>query len=95
MTLIDEIFDGEMELARSMRATMDVYWRGYAAGLMRARFGSVAVSDTYHAESHQVNSPGEQARGYRDGYSRLMTLVGASLEACQASIGKGRISSSP
>ena len=90
MTLIDEIFDGEMELVRSMRPTMDAYWRGYAGGLMRARFGSVAVSDTYHAEWHQVDSPGEQARGYRDGYSRLMTLVSGSVEACRRDMGDGR-----
>ena len=95
MTLVDEIFDGEMELVRSMRATMNVYWTAYAAGLMRARFGSVAVSDIYHARWHQVDSPGEQARGYRDGYCKLTRLVGGSLEPCQTDIGDVRVSGQP
>jgi len=95
MTLVDEIFDGEMELVRSMRATTDVYWTGYAAGLMRARFGSVAVSDTFHAELHQNEPPGEQARGYRDGYCKLTRLVGGSLEPCQTDIGDVRVSGQP
>jgi hypothetical protein len=89
MTLIDEIFDDEMELACSMRATLDVYWRGYAAGIMRARFGSVAVSDTYHAEWHQVDASGDQARGYRDGYSKLLGLVAGSPEVCQTDLRPG------
>ena len=43
MTTEDEIFNGEMELAYSRRAGEEIYWSGYATGLMRARFGRVAV----------------------------------------------------
>jgi hypothetical protein len=86
MTLIDEIFDDEMERVRSMQPTRDAYWRGYAAGIMRARFGSVAVSDTSHAEWHQVDALDEQARGYRDGCSKLIRLVGGSSQACQTDL---------
>ena len=75
MTSDDEVFNGEMERAHSKRATMEVYWTGYAAGLMRARFGSVAVRDQYHDEWRQGDPPDERARGYRDGYSKLERLA--------------------
>lgn len=80
MTADDEVFNGEIELTHSMRATMDVYWTGYAAGLMRARFGSVAVGDRYHDEWRQTDAPDDQARGYRDDYSRLERLLHVSSE---------------
>lgn len=71
MTRTEEVFNREMEFASAMRATMDVYWSGYAAGLMRALFGDVAVHDRYHCAWMQADAPGEQARGYRDGYCKL------------------------
>jgi hypothetical protein len=78
MTTEDEIFNGEMELAYSRRAGQEVYWSGYAAGLMRARFGRVAVRDDYHDEWRQGDPPDERARGYRDGYAKLERLALAS-----------------
>ena len=80
MTADDEAFNGEMERAHSQRATMEVYWTGYAAGLMRARFGSVAVGDQFHDEWRQGDAPDERARGYRDGYARLERLARALSE---------------
>ena len=80
MTADDEAFNGEMERAHSQRATMEVYWTGYTAGLMRARFGSVAVGDKYHEKWRQTDAPDERARGYRDGYSRLEGVMHASSE---------------
>ena len=78
MTAEDEIFNGEMERAYSRWASKDVYWSGYAAGLMRARFGSLAVGDQYHDEWRQGDPPDERARGYRDGYAKLERLAPAS-----------------
>ena len=57
MTTEDEIFNGEMELAYSRRAGEEIYWSGYATGLMRARFGRVAVRDHYHDEWRQGDPP--------------------------------------
>jgi hypothetical protein len=80
MTADDEVFNGEMERAHSRRATMEVYWTGYAAGLMRARFGSVAVRDQFHDELRQGDPTDERARGYRDGYAKLERLARDSSE---------------
>ena len=87
MTADDEVFNGAMELAHSMRATMDAYWTGYAAGLMRARFGSVAVGDGYHDEWRQPDALDERARGYRDGYSRLEGVLHVSSEPGDLALG--------
>lgn len=78
MTRADEIFNSGIELATRMdRTGIDGYWMGYVAGLMRSRFGAVAVDDRRHEAWSRVDAPGEQARGYRDGYSRLAVLARA------------------
>ena len=76
MTRTDDVFNREMELATRMQnAAMGGYWNGYAAGLMRARFGHVAVGDPYHVAWSSIDAPGDQARGYRDGYAKLFGPV--------------------
>lgn len=76
MTRTDDVFNCEMELATQMnRADPDGYWTGYATGLMRARFGCVAVGDRYHDAWSPNDVPGDQARGYRDGYAKLTAPV--------------------
>jgi|GEM_PF-5583722 hypothetical protein len=72
MTYAEEVFNREMERATRMQKVMFGYWTGYAAGLMRARFGRVAVPDTYHDAWSPDDAAGDQARGYRDGYATLV-----------------------
>ena len=73
MKRTDEVFNREMERATRMQnAGMEGYWSGYAAGLMRARFGPVAVGDSYHEAWSPCDAPGARARGYRDGYAKLV-----------------------
>lgn len=72
MTHAEAVFNREMERATRMQKVMFGYWTGYAAGLMRARFGSVAVSDAYHDAWSPNDAVGDQARGYRDGYATLV-----------------------
>ena len=72
MTPIDESFNDEMEHAARMRKVdVEAYWIGYAAGLMRARFGRVAVDDGQHDAWSHNGAPDDQARGYRDGCGKL------------------------
>lgn len=72
MTHAEELFNLEMERATRMQNVMCEYWTGYAVGLMRARFGSVAVADTHHDAWSPADAAGDQARGYRDGYATLV-----------------------
>ena len=72
MTLEEEIFNDESERAQRMgRGVQHGYWDGYLTGLMRAFFGSEAVSD--HLDSALLAGiKGEDtAAGYRDGYHKL------------------------
>ena len=71
MTRIEEVFNSQMELASQGRATMEIYWNGYRAGLMRAHFGSVAIGDKHHDAWQQIDALGELGRGYRDGFAKL------------------------
>lgn len=76
MSPADEVFNCEMELATYRRMVdTDAYWRGYATGLMRARFGCIAVPDWRHYAWSLADAPGERARGYRDGYARLAAIL--------------------
>ena len=76
MVYIDEVFNEHLELANSSRALKQAYWTGYAAGVMRGRFGDVAVADRYHDEWLRRDAAGELAQGYRDGFARLAGLNG-------------------
>lgn len=72
----DEVFNCEMERATlSQRTCNDGYWMGYATGLMRARFGAVAVADGHHEAWSADDAPGGTACGYRDGYAKLAVPV--------------------
>ena len=72
MTLEEEIFNDEIERAQRMGGGVQHgYWNGYLTGLMRAFFGSEAVSDHLDSALLAAIKGEDTAAGYRDGYHKL------------------------
>lgn len=70
MTPIESRFNDGMEFANRMRhGGRSSYWGGYVAGLMRGLFGAAAVTDHQHQVLADPGLLGEEALGYRDGYT--------------------------
>jgi hypothetical protein len=88
MTPLEMRFNDGIELANKMRSGgRPKYWGGYMAGMMRAFFGARAVHESQHAAWLQIDSVGDEALGYRDGYHQLVEhtdgpgSAGAPMEA--------------
>ena len=72
MKLEEEIFNDEIERAQRMGGGVQPgYWNGYLTGLMRAFFGSEAVSDHLDSALLAAIKGEDTAAGYRDGYHKL------------------------
>ena len=72
MQLEEKIFNDEIEHAQRMAGGQQQgYWHGYLTGLMRAFFGSQAVSDHLHSALLSAIKGEDTALGYSDGYHKL------------------------
>ncbi len=72
MKLEEEIFNDEIERAQRMGGGVQHgYWNGYLTGLMRAFFGSEAVSDHLDSALLAAIKGEDTAAGYRDGYHKI------------------------
>ena len=90
MSTLEHTFNREMEFATYMkRVEAPVYWQGYAAGLMRAVFGTTAVDDHRHESWLQADTLGEAERGYRDGFRKLASSATGTQQAPFRCIGPG------